>query len=69
MPAELRQHIEARRPARASVYAPMTRREVARLCGADVAGKMGEMTVDDVRRLHGEESAKRYAEKLKTEGE
>jgi hypothetical protein len=55
------------RPAQASVHVPSTQREVARLCGAAVAERMSEMSVEDVAEHSGAESARLY--RIKLEGE
>ncbi len=66
-PAELRERLEAMRPAQASVFVPTTRREVARLCGAAIAERMSEMTVEGVAEQYGAESARLYRAKLEAE--
>ena len=69
-PSELQERLEAMRPApRANVFVPQTRREVARLCGAAVAERMSEMSIETVARIHGPESARLYQTKLQKEGE
>jgi hypothetical protein len=66
-PADLREHLEAQKTLGASVYVPSTRREVAKLCGGAVAAKLSEMTVEDVERHYGSESARLYRAKLEAE--
>ena len=67
LPSELREHLEALTPRRSPVYVPNTRREVAKLCGWKVAESMSEMTVEEVEKHYGTESAKRYKAKLDAE--
>ncbi|QNI37499.1 hypothetical protein [Edaphobacter albus] len=67
LPSELREHLDALTPRQSTVYVPQTRREVAKLCGSKVAESMSEMTVEDVEKHYGAESAKRYKAKLDTE--
>ncbi len=67
-PSELRKLLDAMKPAQANVFVPQTRLEVARLCGEGVAERLGEMSVEDVARIHGAESARLYRAKLQKEG-
>jgi hypothetical protein len=67
LPSELREHLEALAPRQSTVCVPSTRREVAKLCGWKVAEQMSEMTVEDVEKHYGAESAKRYRAKLEAE--
>ena len=69
LPAELRERLEAMSPRKPDVFVPHTRREVARLCGATVAERMSEMSIETVARIHGPESARLYRTKLQKEGE
>lgn len=66
-PSEVRESLEALKPARDNVYVPSTRREVARLCGAKFAAGISEMTVEDVAEQYGPESARLYRAKLEAE--
>jgi hypothetical protein len=66
-PSELRDAIEARKSAPVNVYVPTTRREMARLCGPALTAKSDEMTVEDVERLYGKDSARLYRAKLEAE--
>jgi hypothetical protein len=66
-PAELRERLEALKPAPAKVYVPTTRREHARACGEAFAARVDEMTVEEVARLYGAESARLYRKKLEAE--
>jgi len=68
LPAELRERLEAMTPAKPYVFVPMTRREIARLCGASVAERFGESSVEEVARMYGQESARLYRAKLQAEG-
>jgi hypothetical protein len=66
-PAELRERLEAMRPARANVYVPSTRREFARLVGSAIAARVSEPTVVEVEKQYGAESARLYRAKLERE--
>jgi hypothetical protein len=67
LPSDVREHLEALAPPHSKVYVPSTRRDVAKLCGWKVAERMSEMTVEDVEKHYGAESAKRYRAKLEAE--
>jgi hypothetical protein len=69
LPAELRERLEAMMPAKPNVFVPTTRREWAKLVGAETAARMSEMSVEDVARFHGPETARLYREKLQKEAE
>ena len=56
------------KPAQANVFVPQTRLEVARLCGEGVAERLGEMSVEDVARIHGAESGKALSAQLPKKG-
>jgi hypothetical protein len=65
-PADLREQIEAARPTRSDVFVPLARWETAKLCGPEIAARSSEMTVDEVARLYGAQSARLYRAKLKS---
>jgi len=66
-PSELRERLEASRRGVANVFVPTTRAEMAKRCGAEVAAKVSELSVEDCAKLYGAESAKRYKAKLEKE--
>jgi len=49
------------------IHVPLTIRETMRLCGMGVASRTTQLAVEDVARIYGDESAKRYEAKLTAE--